>query len=342
MRIKTFTAASIAQAMAQVRAELGDDAVIVSTDSPGKGRGARVVVALDTPSEDDAALAQWADAPEARGDAGADPGGADDTVTQALADHGIAGVFGERLARAFAACPAEQPEQRLAAALDACLAFQPLTERRSHKPLMLVGPPGVGKTLTAAKLIVDAHRQGRTVIAISSDGRRAGGVEQLEAFTRLLGLQLVAASAPPTLARITAAAAGAVIIVDTPGTSPFDDAGMRELRDLVLAAAAEPVLVLATGADRIDAAEQAHAFAGIGCRRIVATRLDVSRRLGALLHAADAAGLALAGTTASPHAADAVCTADALPLARLLLSVSPSLNPGFGRPPGPAPRKALP
>ena len=72
---------------------------------------------------------------------------------------------------------------------------------------MLVGPPGVGKTLTAAKLIVAAHRRGEAVAAISCDTKRAGGFEQLEAFTRILGLPLAAVEDPPALARIVGAAA---------------------------------------------------------------------------------------------------------------------------------------
>ena len=78
----------------------------------------------------------------------------------------------------------------LAAALDAALTFQPFTDRSSGRPIMLVGPSGVGKTLTAAKLIVDARRRGRHIVAASCDTRRAGGIEQLEAFTRILELPL--------------------------------------------------------------------------------------------------------------------------------------------------------
>src|SRR5262245_23314106 len=46
MRLKTYIAATVAEAMARVRAELGPDAVIVATDKPARGP-ARVVAAVE-------------------------------------------------------------------------------------------------------------------------------------------------------------------------------------------------------------------------------------------------------------------------------------------------------
>ena len=46
MRIKTFTADTMADAMAQVREELGDDAVIVASHQGAKGRGVEVRAAI--------------------------------------------------------------------------------------------------------------------------------------------------------------------------------------------------------------------------------------------------------------------------------------------------------
>jgi flagellar biosynthesis protein FlhF len=98
---------------------------------------------------------------------------------------------------------------------------------------------------------------------------------------------------------------------------------MGALAAFVDATRAEPLLVLAAGADAMEAGDVATAFAGIGCRRIIATRLDVARRLGALLSAADIGRLALAGATAGPHAAEAVSTLSPFSLGRLLLSTTP-------------------
>ncbi len=47
MRLKTFNAPTLAEAMEAVRAEMGDDAIIVSTQRGAEGGGARVVAALE-------------------------------------------------------------------------------------------------------------------------------------------------------------------------------------------------------------------------------------------------------------------------------------------------------
>ncbi|MEE9318105.1 MAG: GTP-binding protein, partial [Rhodospirillales bacterium] len=47
MQLKTFTAATTAEAMRMVREELGDDAIIVSTQRPAAGKGVHVVATLE-------------------------------------------------------------------------------------------------------------------------------------------------------------------------------------------------------------------------------------------------------------------------------------------------------
>ena len=59
MRLKTYTAASMAQAMAQIRGELGQDAIIVSSETDRGGRSVRVVAAVDEASLDEAVFVGW-------------------------------------------------------------------------------------------------------------------------------------------------------------------------------------------------------------------------------------------------------------------------------------------
>jgi flagellar biosynthesis protein FlhF len=72
---------------------------------------------------------------------------------------------------------------------------------------------------------------------------------------------------------------------------------------LAATAAAAMVLVLPAGLDPAEAADQARAFAALGARLLVATRLDMARRLGGILAAAEA-GLALTEAGIGPGAAD--------------------------------------
>ena len=340
MRLRTFTAPTIAQALRQVRAELGEDAIILSTES-GRG-GARLVAAIEVAAAGDADGDFGAFEPE--DEAPASPETGRHTLRAALLWHGIPSPLGDRLLRAAAPHVQEAGAVlagALASALGATLTFQPLADRPCGRPFMLVGPAGAGKTLTAAKLIVDAHRLDRPTVAASCDTRRAGGFEQLEAFTRILGLPLARIEGDAGLGDIAATAAGGTTaVIDAAGCCPFSSEEMQALKQQIEAANAEPILVLPAGIDPAEAGDVASAFARIGCRRLIATRIDVSRRLGGLVAAAADGRLAFAGATISPHAADRPAAVNEGSLARLLLSMAPATAPAVAPTPAPGPRKA--
>lgn len=310
MRIHTFTGSNLAAAMAEVRAALGDDAVIVSTYESRRGRGVEITAALDEQAEDDAlaaALAAEEDLP---------PPGALET---ALVAQGVPAALVQRLVRAAGGHPDETPELALAAALDATFGFTALP-RRQPQPVMLVGPPGMGKTVALVKIAARAVLAGGRVRLISTDTVRAGAFAQLEAFAELLGQPLFRAETDKDLAAaLTAPDPADLILIDTPGTNPFAASEMTDLRHFIDVAPVDAVLVLRAGLDGEDAAETAQAFAALGARRLHATQLDVARRLGALLGAAQAGRLAFAEAGATPFVADGLNALTPVALARLLL-----------------------
>jgi flagellar biosynthesis protein FlhF len=298
MKLRSFTAATIADAMAEVRAELGPDAIIVSTETVDEG--ARVTAALD--------------------EGVLDLGEADilDGVHEALEGHGIPPRLIERLLAAAAEIGADEPHLALAGALDTRFGFAPLSERPSSKPLMLVGPPGAGKTISLAKLAARAVLAGKRPRIVTCDTVRAGGIEQLAAFTRLLEIDLHAVDSAKHLATLVAGV-DAPVLIDSAGINPWNEADRAELAELIDAAGAEPVLVLPAGGDLYDTVEMAEVFAGIGCRRLLATRLDLARRLGSLVAAAEAAHLSFSDVGITPSVAEGLLPLTPVSLARLLL-----------------------
>jgi len=310
MRIHTFTGANLAAAMAEVRAALGDDAVIVSTYESRRGRGVEITAALDEQAEDDALAATLAaeeDLP---------PPGALELALQA---QGVPAALVQRLVRAAGAHAEESAELALAAALDATFGFTALPQRQP-KPVMLVGPPGMGKTVALVKIAARAVLAGGRVRLISTDSLRAGAYAQLEAFAQLLDQPLFHAETDKDLARaLTAPEPADLILIDTPGTNPFAPSEMMDLRRFIDVAPIDAVLVLRAGLDSEDAAEAAQAFAALGARRLHVTQLDVARRLGALLGAAQAGRLAFAEAGATPFIADGLNALTPVALARLLL-----------------------
>lgn len=310
MRLKIYAAATMREAMQQVRAELGDAAVIVSSQSGADGTGVRVTAAVDDAGSDAGEAQGWED------EGGGAEGGAE--VGQALAYHAVPPPIAERLIETAEALAGEGALIALAGALDATLEFLPLSDAGGPRRLMLIGPPGVGKTLAVAKLATRQRRAGRGAAVITCDTRRAGGIDQLQAFARILGVDLITAASPKELAAALLACDGPAYI-DTSGTNPFSGAEMETLARFVEAAPVDPILVVAAGGDATETAEMAAAFAGLGARRVVASRLDVSRRLGGVLAAAATPGLALSAVSVSHHAADALSPINPVSLARLIL-----------------------
>jgi flagellar biosynthesis protein FlhF len=245
-------------------------------------------------------------------------------------------ALGRTLLAAAARIGSGEPAAALGAALDETFAFKAVAVGTQSQPVMLVGPPGAGKTVTCAKLLVRAHRSGRRAVAITCDTRRAGAVQQLQAFTRILGVPLTSADDDETLATAATAASaeGAFVVIDSPGANPFDEDELMSLHARIAAAGAEPILTLAAGGDVREAAEIAACFAALRARRLIFTRLDVSRRFGGLLAAAAGGRLALAEVGVGADVADGLAAVNPMSLARLLLP-----EPGRTRNPS-APREA--
>ncbi len=327
MRLRTYSAPTVSEAMALVRREMGDDAIIVSTQSTIDGLGARVTAAIEEPAFEEASL-----------DAALDGGWPDDEaspwtqrpteppergeVEECLSYHGVPDCFIDRLT-AVADLGDGAPESTmlaLASLLEAADVFKPIDFMHRPGAYILVGTPGAGKTIATAKLVVDAFKRGRPIRAISTDAQRAGGIEQLQAFMRIIGCDLATAKTPRDLERAAALAGGVSVFIDTAGINPFDQGEIAMLSDLIAASKATPILVMNAGLDPYECADVAGVFAGLDIRVSIATRLDAVRRLGALLSPPLAAGIRMGASGASAKVAEPITPINPVSLARLLLS----------------------
>lgn len=310
MRLKTYIAPGMTEAMHRVRQELGEDAIIVSTHRDPDGQ-VRVTAALESNEGEDTITRLFA--------GGARPQVAE-AVREALAFHGVPGRLTERLVNAVRLIEVAEPVMACAAALDATFAFAPLPDKSAPRPFLFIGPPGSGKTITVAKLAARSVLKNRRVAVVTTDTVRAGGAEQLAAFTRILEIDLKIVRSPEALKRTLEAVKPGhdLVFVDTPGLNPFSERDLNYLGDLAQAEV-EPILVLAAGGDTTEAAEMGEAYAELGATRLLATRLDATRRLGAILAAADAAQAMFCEVTTSPHVAGGLTAINPVTLARLLL-----------------------
>lgn len=301
MRLRTFSAASMSEAMALVRAQLGGDAIIVSTEDGDDGL-MRVTAAVE-PAELPAT--------------GNDPD-VIDALSEALAEHGVAPALVEKILGAALPFETEDPLLALSGAFTSVFRFAPLDTK--ERPLLMVGPPGAGKTVSIAKLAARAVMAGKPVRLVTADIVRAGGIEQLEAFARVLKLPLQRAESAARLAPLARQTAPQeLLLIDTPGINPYSAGDRRELTLLLEASGGEPVLVLPAGGDSFDSIEMARIFRDLGASRMIVTRLDMVRRLGSVIAAADALNLAFAEAGISADIASGLTTIDPVVLARFIL-----------------------
>jgi len=287
MRLKVYHAANMAAAMDAVRAELGGDALILATRRTRDGVEVTAgVEAAPAPALPPMPVEVAAPRPVA-----AAPALGMQERKAMLEWHGVPGAICAKLQNG-----------PLPFALQLSFRFAKLDLSAKAPPLMCVGPPGAGKTLTIARLATRLVLAGQAPLVITTDGQRAGAVEQLQAFTKLLGLQLVVADDAVGVARALAGRTGPALI-DTPGCDPFDPAAHAELAGIAARAQAYQALVLPAGLDPLESQDIGAAFRAGGASLLIATKTDIARRIGGLLAAAGA-GLTLSEAGIGPGAAD--------------------------------------
>lgn len=334
MRLKLFRAPSMAEAMRQVRTELGADALILSSrrvadgvvitagleaddaPPPPLARPAAPLPAPAPPAPTRPAPTPLAHTPRAAAPAPAaapPPPPPPSPQAAALEFHGASAALRRKLGGG-----------PLPFAVAAAVRFATLPLAAGDAPLLLSGPPGAGKTLSVVRLATRLVMAGTKPLVVTTDGQRAGATEQLAAFTRVLGLKLLVASTPAALQRALAHREdGAPVLVDSTGSDLFDPAQAEALSALAGAIGARIALVLPAGLDPAEAADIAAAHVALGCNLLLATKLDAARRIGSVLAAAEA-GCALAEAGIGAGAADGMVPFTPDLLARRLMQVPQS------------------
>lgn len=313
MRLKSFHGASLTEAMRLVREALGENAIIVATRDDDMG-GVRVTAAIDEPPS-----AARQDTKASAGPPQSDGSEAIEAIADALIHHQVPQYLAERLLATATQFANDDPVLALGAALDAHFKFQPIVDDKPDKPLILIGPPGAGKTLCIAKFATKAALSKRAVTVISTDIERAGGIEQLAAFTRLLKLNLVEIEDAHALREAIGMQKASHVFIDTPGRNPFDESERQHVRALVAAAGGEATLVLPAGLDASEAIDMAQEFRTLGAARLLVTRTEMTKRLGSVLSTAFDARLPFASFTASYKVTEPALPFNPVALARLLI-----------------------
>jgi flagellar biosynthesis protein FlhF len=165
--------------------------------------------------------------------------------------------------------------------------FDPFSSGNGHQHLAaFIGPTGVGKTTTIAKLaaILSIQRKKRVGI-ISVDSYRIGAVDQLRAYAAIMGLPCLSAFSRQDLQKaVQKMQHKDIVLIDTAGHSHLDKDRMKALGQLMRGQhAISHHLVLSATTERGDMKEAAQNFTLLKPKTYVFTKLDETRRRGTII-----------------------------------------------------------
>lgn len=326
MQVKRYTAPSYAEALIRAKSELGTDAIIVdnkkvrvggflglfskmvteltvAVDQPVAGRTvSAAAVALPTSAAPAAAtmdnlereMAALRSAVTRLADRDAGAAGAlqlrgfarrayEELVARGVEEE-TALEISQRI-RAEGAEGRTQFQEELSRRLQAAPALE--IRRGQQRVIALVGPTGVGKTTTIAKLAAHfAMDRQLKVGLITSDTFRIAAVEQLRTYAEILAQPFYSVDTPQDVTRaLQEMRACDLILVDTGGRNHRDPERMAELRDtLAVLRPDETHLVYSLTANPRDAYEALEHYLPLGVNRLTFTKLDEATSPGLILN----------------------------------------------------------
>lgn len=190
----------------------------------------------------------------------------------------------------------------------------------------LVGPTGVGKTTTIAKLAAQLRLKAeRSVGLITVDTFRIGAVDQLRTYAEIMDLPMEVVTTPQEMGRAVSKLSDQdVILIDTAGRSPQDALQLQQLKALLHEAKPDEVhLVISSGGSSKHLQQTVEKFLPIGATAVIATKLDEATGLGTLLPGIQMAQLPFSYLTCGQNVPDDMLLADRDTLVPVLLGQRP-------------------
>ncbi len=163
-----------------------------------------------------------------------------------------------------------------------------------------VGPTGVGKTTTIAKLAaIHALKRKKKVALLTFDNYRIAAVEQIKVYGKLIGAPVDLAKSPLELSRLIRSHADKdIILIDTAGRDRSNSAHINELQEL---SALDPRvkfnLVLSAQTRDTSLYDSVRNFSAVNIGSLTFTKLDESDVYGPIFNTMVLAGKSLAYLT---------------------------------------------
>jgi flagellar biosynthesis protein FlhF len=197
--------------------------------------------------------------------------------------------------------------------IDADTAELKSTKDGRPRTIALIGPTGVGKTTTIAKLAATFKLKHKKKVAlITLDTYRIAAVDQLRTYAGIIGVPLHVVSHPDEMQKaLQKCKAADVVLIDTAGRSQRDDQRLTQLSTFLNAAKPHEVhLVLSSTCSQKVLMEAVQRFSRVRTDRIIFTKLDEAVTFGVLLNVLGKADMSLSYVTTGqevPHQIEPGC-----------------------------------
>jgi flagellar biosynthesis protein FlhF len=236
-----------------------------------------------------------------------------DRVASLLRAQGIEGPVAARIAARAKESDAPEVEGKVRSAILEVVTLAPWDDAvEGRRIVAMIGPSGVGKTTTVAKLAARARMSGKSVALVSCDGFRVGAVDQLERYADLLGAAFHVARTAAELATVLEEETADVVFVDTSGRPPTataPEAALAARRKKGAPVPVEVILCMPASIRPHDAARVVGVFASLAPTSVCVTKLDETAAPSGLVHGPWAAKLPLAVLCGGPRVPEDVSPA---------------------------------
>ncbi|MDD3852910.1 MAG: 50S ribosome-binding GTPase, partial [Syntrophomonadaceae bacterium] len=188
--------------------------------------------------------------------------------------------------------------------------------------VFLVGPTGVGKTTTIAKLAANMTLlEGKKAALITLDTYRISAADQLRTFAEIIDISISVVFSPVEFMEALAKYKDMdIVFVDTAGRSPYNQEQLDELKQYVeIARPDETILVLSVTTETNELVAIYNRFEQVGIDKVIFTKIDETFSYGQILNALYEIKKPIAYITNGQSVPDDIEVPDALNLARLLL-----------------------
>ncbi|MCK5272314.1 MAG: flagellar biosynthesis protein FlhF [Sedimentisphaerales bacterium] len=188
----------------------------------------------------------------------------------------------------------------------------------------LVGPTGVGKTTTIAKIAANLKlRQNKKVGLITIDTYRIGAVDQLRMYARIIDVPIKVVLTPAELKETVESMRDLdVVLIDTAGRCQNDQLKLTELKTFMDAAGPDEThLVLSSTTHHAHMLSAAEKFGALGVDRIILTKLDEAISFGVVLSVLRKVDASISYITTGQDVPDDIEIGNGRRIAQMLLGI---------------------